>query len=106
MGSFLYVGLSTDAFNLKEKNKKLIQSFQERKNILKAIRYVDFVFPETSWEQKLIDIKKYKIDIFVIGDDWIGKFNFLEQYCKVVYLPRTQGISSSKRKEEIVKKFS
>lgn len=98
LGDYLIVGLSTDNFN-ELKNKKSFYNFEERKNLLQSIRYVDKIIPENSWEQKINDILKYKIDIFVIGDDWKGKFDFLSRYCKVVYLKRTENISSTKVKK-------
>ena len=69
--------------------------------IVEAIKYVDQVIPETSWDQKIEDVKKYEVDVFVMGDDWKGKFDFLKDYCEVVYLPRTEGISSTQLKEEL-----
>lgn len=69
--------------------------------LLESIRYVDLVIPETCWEQKVNDVLEYKVDIFVIGDDWTGKFDFLKQYCEVKYLPRTPEISSTKIKEDL-----
>ena len=69
--------------------------------IVEAIKYVDKVIPETSWEQKIEDVKKYNVDVFVMGDDWKGKFDFLKDYCEVVYLPRTEGISTTQLKEEL-----
>lgn len=101
LGNHLIVGLSTDTFNSVEKNKKTFFSFEERKEILLSTKYVDEIIPETSWEQKITDVKKYNADIFVIGDDWKGKFDFLQEYCEVVYLPRTQGVSSSLIKKMI-----
>ena len=106
LGDKLYVGVSTDEFCENEKNKKTVQLFSERYEILQAIRYVDVVFAENSWSQKTADIKKYSIELFVIGDDWQGKFDYLKKYCQVLYLPRTKGISTSSRKIQIVKKFS
>lgn len=102
LGDYLIVGLSTDEFNLNKKNKKCYFTYEQRKNMIEAIRYVDMVIPENSWEQKRIDVKKYNIDTFVIGEDWEGKFDFLkEEGCEVVYLSRTPEISSSKIKEEL-----
>jgi len=94
LGDYLVVGLSTDEFNWL-KHKQSHSSFEERKAILEAIRYVDLVIPEATWEQKPDDISKHSIDIFVMGDDWAGKFDSLRDYCDVVYLPRTQNISTS-----------
>ena len=101
MGDYLIVGLSTDEFNA-IKDKKSYYSFEQRKMILEAIRYVDEVIPENSWDQKIEDVKKYDIDVFVMGDDWEGKFDFLKDYCEVVYLPRTVGISTTKVKKELL----
>ena len=69
--------------------------------IVEAIKYVDKVIPEDSWDQKIKDVQKYDVDVFVMGDDWKGKFDFLKDYCEVVYLPRTEGISSSSLKEDM-----
>lgn len=97
-GDFLIVALSTDDFN-KIKGKQSYQKYKERKEMLEAIRYVDLVIPEKSWEQKISDVKKYEIDCFVIGEDWKGKFDFLKEYCEVKYLKRTADISTSKIKK-------
>ena len=101
LGDYLIVCLSTDDFNTKEKNKKTYFKYNERKQLLESIRYVDLVIPEESWEQKKSDILLYKADIFVIGDDWKGKFDFLNDICKVIYLPRTEEISTSKIKNDL-----
>lgn len=97
LGDYLIVATSTDQFNAL-KHKEAYHSFEHRKYILEAIRYVDKVIPETSWDQKIQDVKNYNIDIFVMGDDWKGQFDFLKDYCEVVYLPRTEGISTTKIK--------
>ena len=101
LGDYLIVALSTDEFNLKEKNKICYFSYEERKMLLEAIRYVDLVIPEESWEQKRTDVQLYQVDIFVMGDDWTGKFDFLKDLCEVVYLPRTPEISTTKIKQEL-----
>jgi glycerol-3-phosphate cytidylyltransferase len=101
MGDYLVVAISTDEFNA-IKNKKSYHSFENRKMILEAIRYVDEVIPENTWEQKIKDVVNNEIDIFVMGDDWEGKFDFLNDYCDVVYLPRTVGISTTKIKKELL----
>lgn len=101
-GDYLIVGLSSESFN-KIKNKQSYFTYEERKLLLEAIRYVDLVIPEYSWEQKIKDVEKYKVDIFLMGDDWKGKFDFLENYCEVVYLPRTEEISSTKIKNDLKK---
>lgn len=98
-GDYLIVAISSDAFN-EMKNKTAYYSFEQRKVILEAIRYVDKVIPENTWEQKVDDIQKYDIDVFVMGDDWKGKFDYLSEYCEVVYLPRTVGISTTKIKND------
>ena len=94
LGERLIVGLSTDAFN-NGKHKSALLNYENRKAVLEAIRFVDLVFPEENWEQKADDIRKYAADIFVIGDDWRGKFDFLSDACEVVYLPRTTEISTT-----------
>ena len=103
LGDYLIVAVSSDEFNLEKKNKKSFFSYDERKRLVESIRYVDLVIPETSWEQKISDIKEFKIDTFVIGDDWKGKFDFLKDYCEVVYLERTPEISTSMIKTELKK---
>lgn len=105
LGDYLIVALSTDEFNLNKKNKICVQPYEERKLILESLRFVDKVIPEESWEQKVDDVHKYHVDVFTIGDDWKGKFDFLKEYCEVVYLKRTEGISTTFRKEMIIQKF-
>ena len=105
LGDYLIVGLSSDEFN-ELKGKKSVMSYEERKEILESIRYVDKVIKESNWEQKVDDMIKYNIDVFVIGDDWEGKFDFLKEYCEVVYLPRTKSISTTLLKEIIEKEQS
>ncbi|WP_172187307.1 glycerol-3-phosphate cytidylyltransferase [Lentilactobacillus kribbianus] len=100
LGDTLTVCLSSDEFNA-EKGKKAYTSYEDRKYILEAIKYVDKVIPEYEWDQKIKDVQENDIDIFVMGDDWKGKFDFLKDYCEVVYLPRTQGISTTKIKEDL-----
>lgn len=95
--SNLIVGVSTDEFNAL-KGKKTVISYYDRSKIVSAIKYVDKVIPEHSWEQKLFDVEKYNVDCFVIGDDWKGQFDFLKEKCDVLYLPRTPDISSTKLK--------
>jgi len=100
LGDFLIVGLSTDQFNI-EKHKESYHNYEDRKLILESISYVDLVIPEYSWGQKTVDVTEHGIDTFVMGDDWKGKFDFLKEYCNVVYLPRTSGISTSKIKSDL-----
>lgn len=101
LGDYLIVAVSSDEFN-KLKNKKSYHSYENRKMILEAIRYVDEVIPEHNWEQKMEDVINHDVDIFVMGDDWEGNFDFLKEHCEVVYLPRTIGISTTKIKKELV----
>lgn len=103
LGDYLIVALSTDSFN-KTKNKTSYYTYEQRKMILEACRYVDLVIPENSWEQKIEDIQTYKADVFVMGDDWAGKFDFLAPYCEVVYLPRTPDVCSTKTKKYLTDK--
>ena len=100
LGDYLIVALSSDEFNA-IKNKKAYHSYEDRKQILEAIRYVDEVIPEFTWEQKIKDVQEHNVDVFVMGDDWEGKFDFLKEYCEVVYLPRTEGISTTKIKKDL-----
>lgn len=102
LGDYLIVALSTDEFNQNKKNKKCYFSYEERKLLLEAVRYVDLVIPEYDWVQKREDMHTYMVDTFVMGDDWKGKFDFLkEEGVEVVYLPRTPEISTTQIKEEL-----
>ena len=101
LGDYLIVVVSTDEFNWNEKRKKCYFSYEERKKLVEAVRYVDLVIPEENWDQKISDVKEYHVDSFVMGDDWKGKFDFLKDYCEVVYLPRTEGISTTKIKQDL-----
>ena len=104
LGDYLIVALSTDEFSSKQKNKKCYFSYEQRKTLLESIRYVDLVIPEESWEQKITDMKELRIDTFVMGDDWEGKFDYLEnENVDVIYLPRTPEISTEKIKKVISK---
>lgn len=102
-GDYLIVALSTDEFNWNQKQKKCFFTYEQRKKLLEAIRYVDLVIPEENWEQKIADVKEFRVDTFVMGDDWEGKFDFLKDYCDVVYLPRTPEISTTQIKQELAK---
>ena len=101
LGDYLVVAISTDEFNWDEKGKRCVYPYAERAAIVRAITYVDEVIPETCWEQKSTDVHTHSVDVFVMGDDWEGKFDFLEEHCEVVYLPRTQGISSTEIKTTV-----
>ncbi len=100
MGDRLIVGVSSDSFN-KQKGKSSLFPYEERARIISSLYCVEYVFPELNWFQKPEDIKQYDVDVFGIGDDWKGKFDYLDEYCKVVYLPRTENISSSSLKESL-----
>ena len=100
MGDELIVAVSTDEFN-RQKDKAVLIPFEQRVEIVRNIRFVDKVIPEHSWEQKVEDIKKYDVDFFVIGNDWEGEFDFLKEYCEVVYLERTRDISTTSLKKSL-----
>ena len=101
-GDYLIVALSTDEFNWNEKQKKCYFSYEKRKMMLEAIRYVDLVIPEENWAQKRTDVHTHNIDVFVMGDDWEGKFDFLkEEGVEVVYLARTPEISTTQIKKDL-----
>ena len=102
LGDYLVVACSTDEFNL-GKGKKCYFSYEERKQLLESIRYVDLVIPEESWEQKANDVREYHIDTVVMGSDWEGseRFEYLKEICEVVYLPRTPEISTTQIKSDL-----
>lgn len=102
LGDYLIVALSTDEFATFEKHKQCYFNYSERKSLLEAMRYVDLVIPEEDWNQKLDDCKQYHIDTFVMGDDWKGKFDYLqEEGIEVIYLPRTPEISTTRIKSDL-----
>ena len=103
LGDYLIVALSTDEFNWNQKQKICYFNYEQRKQLLEAIRYVDLVIPEENWEQKVSDVKEFRVDTFVMGNDWEGKFDFLKDHCEVVYLPRTPEISTTQIKQELKK---
>ena len=102
LGDYLVVALSTEEFN-EIKGKKTYHNYEVRKEILEAIKYVDLVIPEKTWEQKISDVKDNDIDVVVMGGDWAGseQFEYLKEYCEVVYLDRTEGISTSQIKSDL-----
>lgn len=100
MGDKVIVAVSTDEFNI-GKGKKTLIPYEQRAQIVESIKYVDLVIPEESWEQKLTDVKKYDVDIFAIGEDWKGKFDFLSDLCEVHYLKRTKNISTTDLKRSL-----
>ena len=104
LGDYLIVALSTDEFNLDQKQKKCYFTYEQRKELLEAIRYVDLVIPEINWDQKVSYMHEYHVDVFVMGDDWKGKFDYLaDEGVEVVYLPRTPEISTSQIKHDLHK---
>lgn len=100
MGDYLIVALSTDEFN-QIKNKKSYYDYEQRKMMLESIRYVDLVIPEEGWGQKEKDVDRFDVDVFVMGHDREGEFDFLKDKCEVIYLNRTEGISTTKIKQEL-----
>jgi glycerol-3-phosphate cytidylyltransferase len=100
LGDHLTVALSTDEFNL-GKGKQSYHCYEHREEMLLAMRYVDEVIPEQTWEQKVVDVGRLRINVFVMGDDWLGRFDFLKEHCEVVYLARTPGVSTSLIKDEL-----
>ena len=104
LGDYLVVAISTDEFNWNEKQKKCYFTYEQRKEMIEALRYVDLVIPEENWEQKRTDVHDYHIDTFVMGNDWEGKFDFLkEEGVEVVYLPRTPEVSTTQIKNDLHK---
>ncbi|MCK4442609.1 MAG: glycerol-3-phosphate cytidylyltransferase, partial [Sulfurovaceae bacterium] len=101
MADELIVAISTDEFN-EIKGKKVMIPYEQRAEIVANIKCVDKVIPEESWEQKVTDIKKFNVDIFAIGDDWKGEFDFLKEYCEVIYLERTKNISTTQLKKSLI----
>lgn len=104
LGDYLVVALSTDEFNA-GKSKTSFYPYEVRREMLEAIRYVDLVIPEYSWEQKIDDVKRYNIDVVVMGGDWAGsdRFEYLRDYCELVFLDRTPGISTTQVKQHLHK---
>ena len=102
LGDYLIVALSTDEFN-QLKGKKAYHNFETRKEMVEAVRYVDLVIPENNWEQKIQDVQDYKIDVVVMGSDWLesDKFDYLKDYCQVIYLDRTEGVSTTQIKKDL-----
>ena len=102
LGDYLIVAVSTDEFN-EIKGKKAYHNYETRKKMLEAIRYVDLVKPENDWKQKRNDVIDYKVDVVVMGSDWENNENFecLRDICEVIYLPRTEGISTTKIKKDL-----
>lgn len=94
LGDYLVVGVSTDDFN-EGKGKKTVIGFEDRIRIVSELKCVDLAIPEHSWDQKLTDVVEYNVSVFGMGHDWEGRFDFLKEHCEVVYLPRTEGISST-----------
>ena len=100
LGDELIVAVSSDEFN-ELKNKTVLIPYEQRAEIVSNIKCVDKVIPEHNWDQKITDVQKYNVNIFAMGDDWEGKFDFLEEYCEVVYLERTKDISTTQLKKSL-----
>lgn len=100
LGDKLIVAVSTDEFNA-TKGKTTLMPFEHRVELVRSVRFVDEVIAESNWEQKISDVQQRKVDIFVMGSDWQDKFDFLKPYCEVVYLPRTDNVSSTDLKKAI-----
>ena len=100
LGDELIVAVSTDEFN-RGKDKKVMIPYAQRAEILENIKCVDKVIPEENWEQKVTDVQQYNVDIFAMGDDWEGKFDFLKEHCEVLYLERTKDISTTQLKKSL-----
>ena len=100
LGDKLIVAVSTDEFNA-TKGKTTLMPFEHRMELVRSVRFVDEVIAESNWEQKISDVQKHNVDVFVMGSDWQGKFDFLTPYCEVVYLPRTDNVSSTDLKKAI-----
>ena len=94
LGDYLIVALSTDEFN-RSKGKESFFTYAHRKEMLEAVRYVDLVIPETCWKQKAADVRDFRVDLLVMGEDWKGRFDDLRAYCRVEYLPRTPNVSTT-----------
>ncbi|WP_337926496.1 adenylyltransferase/cytidyltransferase family protein [Vreelandella profundi] len=105
MADNVIVAVSTDEFN-EGKGKKTLIPYDQRASIVESIKYVHKVIPENSWEQKLSDVKEHDVDIFAIGNDWKGKFDFLSELCEVVYLDRTKNISTTDLKKSLTRFLS
>jgi len=99
-GDYLIVAVSSDEFNA-VKGKECVYPYEHRARIVEAIRYVDKVIPEHEWEQKIKDVTENRVDLFVMGEDWQGKFDFLKEYCEVIYLKRTENISTTQIKNDL-----
>ncbi|WP_312224753.1 adenylyltransferase/cytidyltransferase family protein [Stutzerimonas nitrititolerans] len=100
LGERVIVAVSTDEFNVL-KGKRALVPYEERREIIEALRCVDLVIPECTWEQKAEDIRKYDVGLFVMGSDWVGNFDYLNELCEVVYLERTHGVSSTELRESL-----
>lgn len=105
LGDYLIVALSTDEFNA-GKGKQAFHNYETRKMMLEAIRYVDLVIPEETWEQKLDDVKQYAVDVVVMGSDWADsdRFDYLKEHCELIFLDRTEGVSTTQIKEKLGQK--
>lgn len=100
LGDKLIVAVSTDEFNA-TKGKTTLMPFEHRVELVRSVRFVDEVIAESNWDQKISDVQQHRVDLFVMGSDWQGKFDFLKPHCEVVYLPRTDNVSSTELKKAI-----
>ena len=101
LGDFLIVGITADDFDKKRGKINVKQTLMERIEAVKATGLADKIIVEEYEGQKIDDIKRYGVDIFTLGSDWVGKYDYLNEYCRVIYLDRTEGVSSSKLRSEI-----
>ena len=106
LGDYLIVGVTSEEFDKKRGKKDVKQSLEERINAVKQINIADEIIIERDFGQKIDDILKYNVDIFTVGSDWTGKFDYLKEYCEVIYLPRTEGISSSELRKELLNQLN
>ena len=104
LGDTLIVGCSTDEFNA-GKGKRSVMPYEHRREVLLSCRYVTKVIPEENWEQKTTDIQRENVDIFGMGSDWDGKFDALKSLCEVVYLPRTEGVSTTELRKAVLEMY-
>lgn len=96
LGDYLIVGVTTENFDVSRGKINVRQSLMERIAAVKRLGIADEVFPEEYFGQKIDDIKRHGVSVFAVGSDWKGHFDYLKEYCSVVYLPRTEGVSSTK----------
>ena len=101
LGDYLIVGVTSDSFDKERGKLNVKNNVLERVDAVRNTGYADKIIIEDYIGQKIDDIQKYDVDIFAIGSDWTGKFDYLNEFCQVVYLPRTKGISSTQLRDEM-----